>query len=242
MVPTALSRCHSTISVASVFLLLTAFSSAGCTPRVPPTVISTATPEGVDPVPGSVVHGHVLDGALHDRTGAYLTVSDAASAVHLRLADMPGLLYRISTPPGGGLAARVTGPSGRVRLGLQANGDLGPHEVTIELNRGVRWDIRMPAGAGEQHLDLRRGRVTRIDMGASGLVDLRLPRPRGTVPITLTDAVGNVRLSAPTGTPVRLDLRAGARRVVMPRRPATTGAGRYTLTARADVGDLTVDW
>jgi hypothetical protein len=62
------------------------------------------------------------------------------------------------------------------------------------------------------------------------------------VPITLTDAVGDVRLSAPKGTPVRLDLRAGARSVVMPRRVATAHAGRYTLTARADVGDLALDW
>jgi hypothetical protein len=195
-----------------------------------------------DPVPGTVARGHVLDGALHDRTGAFLTVCDAASTLHVRLAELPGLLYRISTPAGAGLAARVTGPAGRVNLGLRPNGDLGPHAVTIELNRAVRWDIRLPAGAGEQHLDLRRGRVTRVDVGASGLVDIRLPRPRGTVPITLTDAVGNVRLSAPAGTAVRLDLRAGARSVVMPREGATSPTGRYKLTARADVGDLTVDW
>jgi hypothetical protein len=219
-----------------------ALSTAGCTPAVAPGVITSAPPETTDPVPGTVARAHVLDGALHGRTGAYLTVGDAASTVHVRLAELPGLLYRISMPAGAGLAARVTGRSGRVDLGLQANGDLGPHAVTIELNRAVRWDIRLPAGAGEQHLDLRRGRVTRVDVGASGLVDLRLPRPRGTVPITLTDAVGSVRLSAPQGTPVRLDLRAGARSVVMPRRVAVAHAGRYTLTARADVGDLTLDW
>jgi hypothetical protein len=195
-----------------------------------------------DPVPGTVARGHVLAGALHDRTGAFLTVRDAASTLHVRLAELPGLLYRISTPAGAGLAARVTGPAGRINLGLRPNGDLGPHAVTIELNRAVRWDIRLPAGAGEQHLDLRRGRVTRVDVGGSGLLDVRLPRPRGTVPITLTDAVGNVRLSAPAGTAVRLDLRAGARSVVMPRRAATATAGRYRLTARADVGDLTLDW
>jgi hypothetical protein len=195
-----------------------------------------------DPVPGTVARRHVLDGALHDRTGAFLTVTDAASILRVRLAELPGLLYQISTPAGAGLAARVTGPAGRINLGLQPNGDLGPHAVTIELNRAVRWDIRLPAGAGEQRLDLRRGRVTRVDVGASGLVDIRLPRPRGTVPITLTDAVGNVRLSAPAGTAVRLDLRAGARSVVRPRGVATAPAGRYKITARADVGDLTLDW
>jgi hypothetical protein len=242
MVPLALSRRHSTIRAASVFLLLTALTSASCTPTVSPGLVTPTTPVSTDPVPGTVARGHVVAGALHGRTGAYLTVGDAASTVDVRLAELPGLLYRISTPPDAGLAARVTGPSGRVHLGLRANGDLGPHAVTIVLNRAVRWDIRLPAGAGEQHLDLRHGRVTRIDVGASGLVDLRLPRPRGTVPITLTDAVGNVRLSAPRGTPVRLDLRAGARSVVTPRRVAATHSGRYTLTAHADVGDLTLDW
>jgi hypothetical protein len=219
MVPTALSRRRSTIGAATAFLLLT----AGCT------VAGKPSPVPAPSASAEVAPGQTLAGPLHGRTGAYLTVRDAASTVHVRLADLPGLLYRISTPADGGLAARVTGPAGRVRLGLRANGDLGPDAVTIELNRAVRWDIRLPAGAGELHLDLRRGGVTRVDLGASGLAELTLSRPRGIVPITLTDAVGSLRLAAPRGTAVQLPERA------------RTEADRYVITARAGVGNVTLD-
>jgi hypothetical protein len=213
MVPPELSHRHSTIGAAAAFLLLT----AGCT-----TPIKQITPSA-----GSTVEQEqTLDGALHGRTGAYLTVGDAASTVHVRLADLPGLLYRIGTPVAGGLTARVTGPPGRVRVALRPNGDPGADALTIVLNRSVRWDIRLPAGGGELHLDLRRGRVTRVDLGACGLADLALPRSHGVVPITLTDAVGSLRVAAPEGTPVRL---GGA---------ARTG---YLITARAGVGHVTVD-
>ncbi|HET6533905.1 MAG TPA: hypothetical protein VFH03_25250, partial [Actinoplanes sp.] len=111
----------------------------------------------------------MVAGSLHGRTGAYLLVRDAASRVEVRLADLPGLLYRISTPAGSGLAPRVTGPTGRIRVGLQSTGEDGPDIVTILLNRSVRWDIRLPAGAGEQRLYLAEGSVTRLDLGSSGL-------------------------------------------------------------------------
>jgi hypothetical protein len=218
MVPPELSRRHSTIGAATAFLLLT----TGCTPpakRITPAAESTAAET-------TVAQGQTVDGPLHGRTTAYLIVGDAASTVRVRLADLPGLLYRIGTPAGAGLSARVTGPSGRVHVDLRANGDPGPDALTIVLNRAVRWDIRLPAGGGELRLDLHRGRVTRVDLGACGLADLALPRPRGVVPITLTDAVGTLRVAAPKGTPVTL-----------------TGAVRtgYRITARAGVGRVTVD-
>ena len=45
----------------------------------------------------------------HGRTTAHLRLGDAASRVEVRLARLPGLLYRISTPADSGLAPRVTG-------------------------------------------------------------------------------------------------------------------------------------
>jgi hypothetical protein len=216
-VPTALSRRRSTIGAASAFLLLTAGCTVAGKPSHPPGVSASAE---IAPT---------LAGPLHGRTGAFLTVGDAASTVRVRLADLPGLLYRISTPAGGGLAARVTGPAGRVHVGLRINGDIGSQTVTIVLNRAVCWDIRLPSGAGEVYLDLRRGRLARVEVGASGLAVLALPRPRGVVPITLTDAVGSLRVAAPRGTPVHLRDGEG------------TETDRYLITARAGVGDVTVD-
>ena len=196
--------------------------------------------------------GHELTGPLHGRIRAYLTVGTAASRVEVRIADLPGLLYRVSTPAGSGLAPRVTGSAGRVRVGLRPTGTDGPDNVTIVLNRAVRWDIRLPAGAGEQHLDLARGRIVRLELGAAGLIDLRLPRPAGTVPVTLTDGAGSVEITAPRETPVRVLLRGGVGTVTAPwassndtpRGAVLTPPGwqassdRYAVDARAELGTL----
>jgi hypothetical protein len=195
----------------------------------------------------------VLAGPLHGRTGAYLTVRDAASRVEVRLADLPGLLYRISTPAGSGLSPQVTGPSGRVRLRLRPTGDEGPDTVRIVLNRAVRWDIGLPAGAGEQRLDLSAGRVERVDLGASGLIDLQLPEPDGTVPLVLRGGAGAVTMTGPP-VPMRISLRRGAGSVVT-RWTSNNGtpagailtdpawpraADRYSISAWGGLGSLTV--
>ena len=196
----------------------------------------------------------VVAASLHGRTGAYLVVGNAASRVDVRLSPLPGLLYRISTPADSGLSPHVTGEEGRLRLTLNETGDSGPDRVQILLNRAVRWDIRMPAGAGEQRLDLSRGSVSRLDLGSSGLVDLTLPRPEGTVPVTLRRGIASVSISTPPGAPVRLRLLGGAGAVTTPwaaNNGALTGAvladpewhvagDRYAVYATDGLGSLTL--
>ncbi|MGK5677909.1 hypothetical protein [Actinoplanes sp. URMC 104] len=195
-----------------------------------------------------------MTGPLLGRTGASLTVADAASRVHVVLATMPGLLYRISTPAHSGLAPRVTRRDGRVLAALVPTGDDGPHEVRIVLNRGVRWSLRLPAGAGEQRLDLARGRLARVDLGASGLIEMRLPPPSGTVPLVVTGGVGTLAVTVPRGAPVRLRLAGGAGSALTPwtadeELPPRTTLGpaiwptarnRYALRARAPIGILSL--
>ncbi|WP_433295176.1 hypothetical protein ACQP2F_35090 [Actinoplanes sp. CA-030573] len=181
-------------------------------------------------------------------------MTDAASRVRIVLAALPGLLYRITTPAGSGLAPRVTGANGRIRAALLPTGADGPDEVLIVLNRDVRWDIRLPRGAGEQQLDLRRGRVTRVEVGASGLVEMSLPAPAGTVPVTLGGPVGSVVLGADPGVPLRLTLGAGAGAVRTPWGASLAAAPgavvqapgwvesvrRYAVSARSPVGRVLV--
>jgi hypothetical protein len=230
-----------------VAALIVVLSGAGCGP---------ATRFGARQMPGTDgPQEHVLAGALHGRTDAFLIVRDSASRVEVRLADLPGLLYRVSTPADSGLAPAVTGGHGRVRLGLRPTGGDGPDTVAILLNRTVRWDIRLPAGAGEQHLDLAAGRLTRLELGAgTGLVSMRLPPPRGTVPITVAGGVGEVAVAIPPGTPLRLHLRGGADLVAVPwtgrtRAPAPTTLApanwpetqnRYAMKITAEVGSVTI--
>ena len=252
MVPPALSRPHSTARLAAALLLITAVSVTACTPRDTQLRRTPDEPPSA-PAPAPSPPERVLAGSLHGRTGAYLIVPDAASRVVVRLARLPGLLYRISTPADSGLAPRVTGGPGRVRLGLRPTGDDGPDTVTILLNRAVRWDIRLPAGAGEQRLDLAAGQVARVDLGASGLIDISLPPPEGTVPVSLTGGVGTATITGPA--PFRVTLPEGAGEITTPWRstngspagailtapgwPAATD--RYTLHVSAGVGTLTVN-
>jgi hypothetical protein len=240
MVPLALSRHHSTRRRTATFALVTAFFLAGC----------SSTPGRVLVPELSAESGNVVEGSLPGRTGAYLAVADAASRIEVRTAALPGLLYRIMTPAGSGLKPAVTGAAGQVHLRLLPTGDDGPDEVTIVLNQAVRWDIRLPAGAGEQDLDLSRGRITRLDLGAAGLVTATLPRPDGTVPITFTDATGSIFIVTAGDTAVQIRLRRGADRVSLPwtSRPGrlltspgwSTTPDRYAIDTRASVATLTV--
>jgi hypothetical protein len=220
--------------------LVTALVLTGCRPATTPVQVRETAQESV------------VAGALHGRSGAYLIVRDAASRVEVRLAEIPGLLYRISTPAGSGLAPRVTGGLGMVRLGLRPTAGGGPDTVLILLNRRVRWDIRLPSGAGEQRLDLADGRVARLDLGSAGLVEVTLPRPVGTVPVRLTGGVGDAVF---TGFgPLRFSLRDGVGTIRTPWAAAdgsppgsvlvqpgwVDARDRYAVYARTGLGRLTV--
>ncbi|GAA2538753.1 hypothetical protein GCM10010435_02510 [Winogradskya consettensis] len=189
----------------------------------------------------------------HGRRTAALSVRDAASRVEIRLVALPDLLYRITTQADSGLSPRVTGPPGGVRLALTPTGANGPDTVTIELNRTVRWDLNLPAGAGEQHLELAGGRISRIRLGSgAALVRLALPRPSdATVPITIGGAVGELDIGVPDRTAVWFRLHGGAGSVAMPSKvpapaapgaiinthPGTHAAG-YAVDIRSTVGAL----
>ena len=236
MVPPGLRPLGSTVPAFAALLLVVELM-AGCAGDA----VGAASPQP----------DHVAVGPLAGRTGAFLIVPDAASRIRVLLGTLPGLLYRISTPAGSGLTPRVSAQDGRVRASLLPTGDDGPDEVRIVLNRDVRWDIRLAAGAGEQQLDLRRGRVSRVALGPSGLVELSLPEPGGVVPVTLDEGAGTVVLTAAPGTPMSIRLDEGAGAVVVPWAnpgpavPATvlsTGAGGYTMRAHGAVGALSVQW
>ncbi|MFG1609986.1 hypothetical protein [Actinoplanes sp. NPDC049265] len=170
-------------------------------------------------------------GALRGSAGAALLVGDAASRVEVGLAEMPGMLYRVTTPGDSGLTPDVTVQRGVYRLALRPTAGTGPDIVRIILNRRVRWDVRLPAGAGEQRLDLSAGRVTRVELGPSGLVELSLPRPWGTVPVLLRSGAGTVEMSTPQATKVRITLPDGAGVVTTPWTNSTDTPAATTLTA-----------
>jgi hypothetical protein len=255
-----LSRRRSTRVAATAFLLVVAVAAGTCEELARSRLVAAVPGPAVVELrlgPGSDGGGRAAAVSQRPlepgRTGAFLLVRDAASLVEVRLTDLPGLLYRITTPAGSGLAPRVGGAAGQVTVRLRSGAGDGPDTVLILLNRRVRWDIRLPAGAGEQHLDLRQGRVGRLDLGSAGLARVRLPAAGGVVPVTLLGGMGTVAVTAPRRTPVRVHLSAGAGSVVVPWRAgssARTGnavvmapqwparADRYSVEARSPVAAL----
>ncbi|MDT5030630.1 MAG: hypothetical protein QOC94_801 [Actinoplanes sp.] len=220
---------------------------AGSAPAPGPVALPRyATSPGPSDAPG-----HEVAGALPGSAGAAaLTVADAASRVEVRTVDLPGLLYRVTTPYRSGLAPRVTGAAARLTLRLRPTGDDGPDAVLILLNRAVRWEIRLPAGGGEEHLELSRGRLTALELGAAGLVRVRLPPPVGLVAVTVLSGVGTVEFTAPRATAMRLHLRRGAGETVVPWGAPHGGvamspgwgvrANRYAIETRGGVGCVRV--
>jgi hypothetical protein len=198
---------------------------------------------------------HVVVAPLLGRSGAYLTVSDAASRVEVSMATLPGLLYRITTPAGSGLAPVAAVRDGRAEVRFRATDGDGPDDVRIVLNRDVRWDLGLPAGAGETDLDLTAGRISRLATGGSGLIEASLPAPGGTVPVQFGDGVGSAIVSLPASSePARVFLAGGAGAAETPWAETVAAApgsvldepgweaarARYAITFRGSLGRLTV--
>ncbi|WP_203896281.1 hypothetical protein [Actinoplanes xinjiangensis] len=217
-------------------------------------MVWTAPTGPSSPIVAPVVDERVVAGPLDGRTAAWLTVGDAAARVRVRFARLPGLLYRISTASDAGVVPVVERRGGRVTVRLsEAEGD-GLDEVWIVLNRSVRWDIRLPAGAGEQQLNLRDGRVQRVEVGAAGLAEVWLPEPDGTVPVVFTGGIGTAIVSVRRGVPVRVHLAEGAGSVETPWIANNgTGAGavlrepgfglarnRFAIRAESGIGGLVI--
>lgn len=189
---------------------------------------------------------HVVAAPLLGRSGAYLTVRDAASRVRVSAATLPGLLYRITTPADSGLAPVAEVHGGRAEVRFRATGGDGPDDVRIVLNRDVRWDLGLPAGGGETKLELTAGRLSRLTTGGSGLIEAELPTPAGTVPVSFGTAGSAIVNVAPGPARVRLSVTGGAGTIDTPWGPSLTEPGwatatrRYAISFRGGVGRLTV--
>lgn len=199
---------------------------------------------------------HHASGPLRDRTRARFELVSPAARVTVRTGDLGPDLYRISTPDDSGLAPAVTDTGEAVRLALTDTGGPGPDTVDIGLNQRVRWSVHLGAGAGEQRLDLATGTVSGVELSAGAAhIELRLPRPQGTVPVRMSGGAGRFDVRVPAGVPVQLRLASGAGTVsvdgavrsglgggtVLTPQGWSATADRYAVEALAGVAALTVD-
>jgi len=197
------------------------------------------------------------------RSSATLDVATGTLVLTIGVANLGGTLLRVSTPGGTPRPQlRAAGGDSTVRSGKDALIYLSATDasaVTVILNAAVRWRLDLAGGTKRTVADLRGGQVAGIAVTkGSDVIDLTLPRPRGSVPIRLAAGASQFLLSLPSGVPVRLTAARGAGEVSLAGRDhvhvavgtvfttpgwaagavgfdidATAGAARVAVTARA---------
>ena len=152
------------------------------------------------------------------RSSATLDVVTGTPVLTIGVANLggtSGTLLRVSTPGGDPRPQlRTAGGDSTVRSGKNALIYLSATDasaVTVTLNAVVNWRLDFAGGTKRTVADLRGGRVTGIAVTAgSDVIDLTLPRPRGSVPIRLAVGANQFLLSLPSGVPVRVTAASGA--------------------------------
>lgn len=159
---------------------------------------------------------------------AFDLVSGAA-AVSVRTADLGDDLYRA--------AFEVVEKDGR----LTASPGAGP--VELVLTDRVRWDLSIGGNADRRRIDLAGGRFRAVSLrdGASH-VDLALPRPDGTLTVTLTGGAGRMDVRTAGAEPVRVRVGSGAGQVVLSGRTHSgVAAGALFTPERWDAAGNRID-
>jgi hypothetical protein len=214
---------------------------AACSSAPPAPHTATLTADG-----NSAATLHVLTGT------AVLTIGTASFGAG-------GALLRASTPaddPPPQLRTAGASAGAGTTAELSAK---GASAVTVTLNAAVSWRLVLGGGTTRTVADLRGARVAGISFTAGAdVIDLALPRPRGSVPVQLAAGASQFLLSLPGGVQARLTAAAGAGEVSLEGQDhvgvaggsvfttpgwapgaasfdidATAGAARVTVTARA---------
>jgi len=223
------------------------------------TLVARSIPSSSTPPPAPQGASLPADG----RSSATLDVATGTLVLTIGVANLGGTLLRVSTPGGTPRPQlRAAGGDSTVRSGKDALIYLSATDasaVTVILNAAVRWRLDLAGGTKRTVADLRGGQVAGIAVTkGSDVIDLTLPRPRGSVPIRLAAGASQFLLSLPSGVPVRLTAARGAGEVSLAGRDhvhvavgtvfttpgwaagavgfdidATAGAARVAVTARA---------
>jgi hypothetical protein len=197
------------------------------------------------------------------RDNAVLSVDSGADTITVVAGDLGGDLAVATTPDGSRVRpiADLSGDDLRIRTADLHDGDddgdtNGPADVTVRLNRDVRWDVVIRGGSQRLSLDLRNAHAGRIEVrGGQGSIEARPPRPGGLQTFVVAGGAGDVTIHAPAGVPARVDLSSGAGSVTVDadrrqglgagasvQTPTWSGAGdRLEVDATSGVGTLTLD-
>jgi hypothetical protein len=173
----------------------------------------------------------VVTAPLDGREAATLEVLTGATTITVRVADLGDRLYRAATPDGSGLVPRTTIDDDRVQVYLDKRGPAGPDAVEVQLNSRARWTVRVVGGAVDEMIDASAGRLAGLDIvGGAARIEVRLPRPEGTVPVRMSGGANQLAFDVPDGTPTRVRLGSGAASVTVDG-AGHSGVGAGTIVA-----------
>jgi hypothetical protein len=185
---------------------------------------------------------HDVAVARDDLTAAQLDVVSGATSVTVRIADLGAELARASTPDDSEVAPVVDRDGALVRVSLVSTGLAGPADLTVLLDRQVRWRVRLSGGATSEVLDLRGGRVDGVDLAAgANRIELTLPTPRGAVPVRMSGGASAFTVHLPAGVATGVRVGGGAASVVVDGVRKTGLAGGTTVTSSAAVDRYDID-
>jgi len=106
---------------------------------------------------------------------------------------------------------------GEIKLNISLPWQLGWLMRTIgdvRLNTSIPWQIEIRAGASHFNVDLAGMQLQSLAVkGGASQATLTLPRPIGTVPITIGTGASQVTIHRPAGVPTRVHVHKGANQV-----------------------------
>jgi len=194
------------------------------------TVLAVGNPEPAGAAAAATV-------AAGGQSSAVLRIVSGTSLLSVGVADLGGrhgTLVRAATAAGAparpDLRKTGSGDATSVQLSLPAGAGASP--VTVTLNAAVTWAIDFAGGTDRTIADLRGGHVAVLLFTAgSSVIDVTLPRPRGTVPVILAGGASRLLVRLPGGVPARVTAGGGAGEVVLDGTPRTGVAGGTVLSS-----------
>lgn len=189
-------------------------------------------------------------------TRAELKVTSGTAILDVSAGRLGGTLLRVSTPDGAPVRPVLSDP-GLIVLSLAGAGPGGQgpaspgarrqdsrYAVKVVLNAAVTWSLDLAGGTQLTTVDMRGGKVAGIAvMAGSDTLDMRLPRPAGTLPLLLAGGVSQFLLSLPAGVPAQVTVGGGASFVSLdgqhltgiPGGTVVTSPGWAAATSRYDI-------
>jgi hypothetical protein len=202
--------------------------------------------------------GHTVRGPADAiRNGdATFELVNGSDVVRVRVGDLNGDLFEVSTPDDSKVKPAVDADGRTVVAGLRATGEPGPAVVNVVLSDDVRWTVRLAGGAEDEAVDLTGGPGGNVDFSAgTSRAAAALPAGSGTQRVTMSGGASQFVVRLAGNGPVRVAAGSGAGSVTIDgdTRSGVAGgslwtpagwessADRYDVDATAGVSTFTVE-